>query len=234
VAEASAMESDIIRVYKFLPRQYGIQALQRRSLKLSELNKLNDPFELMSYRGADGQTFRDTMDGAVLYFGVLCFCRHYNNLLLWSHYADSHRGMCLGFDVRCKPANRGNPMLFSGIGFGVPVKYTQDRCDVPPDQGDRIAERIDQIDEALYTKSEHWAYEQEVRMLMYLKAKLGNHYFADFDHRLILKEVILGAENCDSREVIRRCLHDEDKDVEIVKLKLSHVAYEVIRDESFA
>ena len=31
--------------------------------------------------------------------GVLCFSRGWHNPLLWSHYGDKHRGVCLGFDV---------------------------------------------------------------------------------------------------------------------------------------
>ena len=32
-------------------------------------------------------------------FGLLCFTKHWRNPVLWSHYADTHRGLCLGFEV---------------------------------------------------------------------------------------------------------------------------------------
>src|SRR5262249_53331053 len=32
-------------------------------------------------------------------FGVLCLSECPDDILLWSHYADSHRGLCLEFDV---------------------------------------------------------------------------------------------------------------------------------------
>ncbi|WP_431217068.1 DUF2971 domain-containing protein [Puia sp. P3] len=31
-------------------------------------------------------------------FGVVCLCRKPDNFLLWSHYANSHAGICVGFD----------------------------------------------------------------------------------------------------------------------------------------
>lgn len=30
---------------------------------------------------------------------MLCFSRNWRNPVQWSHYADRHRGLCLGFDV---------------------------------------------------------------------------------------------------------------------------------------
>jgi hypothetical protein len=30
---------------------------------------------------------------------MLCFSRTSSNILMWSHYGDNHKGICLGFDV---------------------------------------------------------------------------------------------------------------------------------------
>jgi hypothetical protein len=32
------------------------------------------------------------------YHGISCFSKRINNILMWSHYADSHKGICLIFD----------------------------------------------------------------------------------------------------------------------------------------
>jgi Protein of unknown function (DUF2971) len=32
------------------------------------------------------------------HFGVVCLCRKPDNFLLWSHYANAHTGICVGFD----------------------------------------------------------------------------------------------------------------------------------------
>lgn len=31
--------------------------------------------------------------------GILCFSKNWNNPVQWAHYADKHKGFCLGFDV---------------------------------------------------------------------------------------------------------------------------------------
>ena len=35
-------------------------------------------------------------------YGIQCFCSYSNNLLLWAHYADNHRGICFEFDTCCR------------------------------------------------------------------------------------------------------------------------------------
>jgi hypothetical protein len=32
--------------------------------------------------------------------GLLCFGADWSSSVMWSHYADKHKGICLGFDVR--------------------------------------------------------------------------------------------------------------------------------------
>ena len=31
--------------------------------------------------------------------GVTCFSEERDNIIMWSHYANSHKGICLGFDL---------------------------------------------------------------------------------------------------------------------------------------
>ena len=32
-----------------------------------------------------------------LHYGVICFSAIWNHILMWSHYANSHQGFCIGF-----------------------------------------------------------------------------------------------------------------------------------------
>jgi hypothetical protein len=54
-------------------------------------------------------------------FRVLCFSEEVSPILLWSHYAASHSGIALGFDL-----NKGNFPL-GRISAGLPVDYISDR-----------------------------------------------------------------------------------------------------------
>jgi hypothetical protein len=37
--------------------------------------------------------------------GVTCFSKRFDNVLMWSHYADRHKGLCLEFDTNYSPFN---------------------------------------------------------------------------------------------------------------------------------
>ena len=91
-----------MRVYQFMPARYAVEDLRKRRLKVSLLDDLNDPFEMLGAR-LDLPEQRKTMRAWAKYMAdttrLLCFSRRYVNTMLWSHYADKHRGICLAFDA---------------------------------------------------------------------------------------------------------------------------------------
>lgn len=99
--------------------------------------------------------------------GVLCLTPHPDNILMWSHYADKHKGVCLELDVRACPEF-----------FVYPVKVTYE-TEYPTFN---LGEETHSI---FATKYKDWAYEDEIRVL---KDKVGQHKFAP----LCLKSVIFG------------------------------------------
>src|SRR3546814_20432633 len=91
-----------MRVYPFVNCEYGLQDIARRRLKVATLADVNDPFEMLSLNLKDSG-LRATLGKARKEFGerrgLLCFRRGWRNPVQWSHYADHHRGLCLGFAV---------------------------------------------------------------------------------------------------------------------------------------
>ena len=86
--------------------------------------------------------------------GVLCLSEINDDILMWSHYADSHRGICLEFD--------GN---FEFFAHTQEVKYPPERPRINPfRQGPE-----EMMEAALLTKAEQWAYEREWRLVQYTK-----------------------------------------------------------------
>ena len=82
---------------------------------------------------------------------ILCLSTHNDLLLMWAHYADRHRGICLEFDA-----------ALPNMGEAFEVIYRDQRpvidCRLLRDFTTRTAS-------ALLTKSSHWSYEQEYRIL---------------------------------------------------------------------
>ena len=81
--------------------------------------------------------------------GVYCIADKSDNQLMWSHYADSHRGVCLGFD----------PERFPFI-LAQEVSYSSERERVLPSDDDNT-----KLQKSIFCKSKDWSYEGEWRIV---------------------------------------------------------------------
>ena len=84
-------------------------------------------------------------------YGIVCLCKERDNFLLWSHYANSHKGFCVGFD---------KTLLFQDTGAGFAhMQYEEDL----PLLGlfDNVFEVFKKL---IGTKSKIWTYEDEYRL----------------------------------------------------------------------
>jgi hypothetical protein len=171
------------KVYKFLSAEHAIEGLQRRRLKIARIDGLNDPFDLASIDITDDR-IRHALDALITdirpRMGLLCFSRNWDNLLMWSHYAAAHTGVCLAFDIR---ADKNHDL---DVHYQPNVWKIRRREDV----------NLDLVTRLLHTKHESWSYEQEVRSFVGLNDppdEKGRHW-KDFDDNLQLRAVIIGAQ----------------------------------------
>lgn len=202
------------RAYHFISLQYGLGDLRQRHLKISRLDDLNDPFELWAIAQPDRrvrQALRDTKNAMAQKCGLLCFSLDWHNPLLWSHYADRHRGIALGFDIddrilRPVSYRRTRPLLKT-IDLKVP-------------------------DWLLYTKFVDWEYEHEARIFTDLKDRdpQTNLYFADFNDQLVLREVIAGPLCSASKEELRAAA-GSTTNVAFRKARLAFRSFRVVTNQ---
>jgi hypothetical protein len=173
-----------MRVYHFLSRQNALSDIALKRLRISRYGDLNDPFELFASSLEDARyrravhAWKDEFNKTK---GLMCFSKKWENPVLWSHYGEKHRGICLGFDIR--------------DSFAVSIEYANQRLPFEfenddPSQGIKhdYARRL------TCTKFEHWRYEDEVRLVVELNEGTieDGSYFYDFSSELELREVILG------------------------------------------
>ncbi len=186
-------------LYHFVPSRWGLQNIERRRVKVTTLDALNDPFEMLAATSpspAHRVAFRRAKAERAADVGMICFSRSWSNPVQWSHYADRHRGLCLGFqvdDARCRP-----------------VRYRKKRVTFNPScLDDQVAAKAF-IESLMTVKFEHWAYEDEVRVWEYLATcdQEGDNRFKGFSSAMRLTEIILGAECDTSRQVIIAKLGD--------------------------
>src|SRR5579863_7990419 len=81
---------------------FGIKSLREKQLKISVLEDLNDPFELLPYQMTDRNrraALYATRKQIASNRGLLCFSATWRDPVLWAHYANKHKGLCLALEV---------------------------------------------------------------------------------------------------------------------------------------
>ena len=133
----------------------GIQ--RKRTPHLSRLKiraLVGDQIRDFHKMGPEGRRakLRELMEEIDELVGVLSLVERCDHVLMWSHYADSHRGLCLRFKV---------PREQSFFGEARKVVYSPVRPVLNPVK-DKIEEMVEK---ALLTKAESWRYEAEWRVI---------------------------------------------------------------------
>ena len=212
-----------MRVYHFLNKKYGVENIIKRHLKIATIMELNDPFELLGLELSDKKLRRNIFNIRKYIskqFGLLCFSKSWTNPVQWSHYADRHKGIVLGFDVPDK-------YLFE-------VEYSSKRLSEEVEKIQSV-EKINQNDikRLLSVKYRHWQYEKEVRWLVRLNKKSSNGlYYKEFSSDLVLKQVIVGLRSCISRCEISDALPGNRNDVEVFKSRSAFKSFRVVRNRN--
>ncbi|MCS6116231.1 DUF2971 domain-containing protein [Shewanella baltica] len=91
--------------------------------------------------------------------GILSLANSNTNLLMWSHYAAEHKGMCLEFE-------RNADTKLSDSEAAKPIHYTDNH---PTLSAKALLNQVDTLSSQrriLYSKSKHWEYEQEWRHIV--------------------------------------------------------------------
>ena len=108
-------------------------------------------------------------------YRIFCVSEEYDNLLMWAHYADNHKGAVLRF--KCVPE------LDSAFCAAIKVKYQKDKPTLGTfDQVFNNHMGLDDIDfvkkneDMIYIKNDHWQYEKEWRYPL-KKIGLDDPYF---------------------------------------------------------
>lgn len=227
-----------VMLFKFRCLKYGLRALHERKLKIATLDSLNDPFEAMPFNATNSR-----VRGFLMHMkkeigtqrGVLSFSWRWSNPVLWSHYADAHRGVCLGFGVPVVDSMNHNifPVRYISRPLKLDSSFGWDQENAKINLDDE--EQMENFAHALFfTKYTHWKYENEVRMLMDLGNKEGEHYFCPFCEDLKLWQVIVGAHCEVSPRELRLAMEgcDNAENIIVTFTKLSYREFKVIEDFS--
>lgn len=132
-------------------------------------------------------------------FGICSFSEISNDILMWSHYADSHKGFCI--ELNRSPENM--------LAHARPIDYPEDdefpyiNYWLGPNE-----QVLDEVVKIIVTKSKHWNYEKEWRLINRPKVinELYKGHLVNYPDEMI-SGIIFGARmNSKERNSIRNIL----------------------------
>ena len=129
-------------------KRYFEEFVERRFPAASGAEKDGMIAKLMPVDALEG--FRRDLQYDVDKAGVLSFSKVRDDILMWAHYADKHKGLCLEFD------GSANCIFF---GEAQPVEY-RNYTPLPLDEAP-----VKQMERVILTKAKHWRYEREYRIV---------------------------------------------------------------------
>lgn len=164
--------SDIRQHLKKVARNRG---LSRKNAETLINNSMKDPrFIPDSIEKSTSKIFNELR--------ICSFTTNKENLLFWSHYANSHKGICIEFDASILPISFAYKVEYSNI-------YPEITYPVPPDE---------RAFKPALVKAKIWAYENEYRTMFLPKAmRLPNDGESLLLDSSTIKNVYMGAEISD-------------------------------------
>lgn len=211
------------RLYKFLNKDFGLAAIRDKRIKISRLNELNDPFEFLGLALKDRKdrfVLQKTKDDLSGKHGLICLSANWSHPLMWGHYADRHRGLCLGFDIVGAPFH--------------PVTYSKRRLTLNELGVAGLHEiREEHIIKLLFYKFAAWGYEKEYRAHTTIDEKDDSGLaFLDFSDQFSIREIVVGSA-CDlSRSELQLAAANYGPDIEIKRARLAFKSFMVVEQKS--
>ncbi|WP_449415575.1 DUF2971 domain-containing protein [Ochrobactrum teleogrylli] len=210
-----------MRLYYFTNAAHGLENIEKRRIKIARISDLNDPFEFLPLKLADTAArkgMRKIKKFADAELGIICFTKSWEHPMMWSHYADRHRGLCLGFDIV-----NSHPVI--------PVEYKPDLLrpnDLKIEHFDQL--RITDVMRTWFVKYEAWQYEAERRMIFQLNKEYreGALFFHQFERSMRLAEVIVGAESDVTYEQVTTAIGGLCN-IELTKARLAFTRFAIVK-----
>lgn len=151
-----------------------------RAAEIAEINTLQDIENWKHNLLAEARKFFQPEIDRV---GILCLTHEHSDILMWSHYADSHRGFCMIFNKEAlkqyieKINSKKRRYYFQLVDY-------RDEYLTYDDFLDGLENNQKAIKQTLFRKALHWQYEQEWRLVC-----IPSHY--KFHQELKLPEDVI-------------------------------------------
>lgn len=183
-----------IKHNKYIPKKNQVLEKEINNLTLEITKELK---KLLS-------DLKNDWDGLISEFRILCLTKDSDNLLLWSHYADSHQGVVLGLNIDegimkpvkvkyCTHDKRievvSEQLILKLIEIGLQNEFNNQNIEINENPFSEIF--LKTLLSYFFIKRNEWSYEKEFRIVVKSDAKLLTNDSIPLDSKL-LKTVIYG------------------------------------------
>lgn len=223
------------KVYKERVTQiekFKVDKKQKSELKNTQLREYKTQIRKLN-NNEEGNVKSFFLDRAVnnlnSHLGILSLTRRWDSTLMWAHYTNSHKGLCIGFDSQ-NPFFSDFRQIADKEKIFMPVTYRDDRIKVPIDKGVSIDFQV------VLSKSKDWEYEEEERLIVMLHLACQIIPNKPYDiclykipHNLI-KEIVIGVNfpNDKFELVSSFCLNNN---IDLFRCKISETKYDMEREK---
>ena len=205
---------------------YSLSDLINNEITVSPSKKMNDPFDSIINLWGSEEQLKETckehkhiknLSKSFDYFRIRSFCngnttRALKNILMWSHYADNHRGYCIKYKLSKHFIKQDENDSFEHM-FLKPIIYRKDKVD--------ISEMTTiNTDLAFATKHRSWKYENEVRLIVYNPNKEDAFYGIPLDIDSCIEAIYFGCK-CEPKTIntIKNLFSESDTPPKFYQMK---------------
>lgn len=209
--------------YQYQPlKNTYIQTIMDQSVYVSDPSSFNDPFDCWGLLTNDIDNYSQEeviqseikLRKGVRELGVVCLTSSWDNQLMWSHYAGSHTGICLGFKFSDSTWKGRDYFLLRPVQYSaitpIPMSEAWD------DEKNGLPSETTAIS-FFRTKNPDWHYEREWRIICkpeYRGKKLKLSHLG-----IELNEIIFGKDvSIEKREEVISSLTDKGINVEYLEI----------------
>ncbi len=209
--------------------EYSLADLINSEITVSPSKNMNDPFDsIINLWGSEEQLKESckkekhikNISKSFDYFRMRSFCngdkeKALEELLMWSHYADEHRGYCIKYKLSKHFIKQKENDSFEHM-FLKPIIYRKDKDKVDISEMTTI-----NTDLAFATKHESWEYENEVRLIVYNPNKEDAFYGIPLDKDSCIEAIYFGC-RCEQKTIntIKNLFSKSDTPPKFYQMKL--------------
>lgn len=192
-------KEEYISLYTFRRfNEFSLSDLINNEITVCSSKKMNDPFdsivnlwgckEILKNNCTEQQHI-DNLSKSLEYFRIRSFCNGVNEknlekIIMWSHYADEHRGFCIKYKLSKHFIKQERNDSFEHM-FLKPIVYKREKVDIS-------GMKSLNTDLAFATKNCSWIEEDEIRLIVYNPNKEEDFYGIPLDEGSSIEAIYFG------------------------------------------